>query len=319
MAKGPEPGALDFLTSRMGGMLVGADALISIPPDSEGYDEGMATELADNIAVVEPGDLIFTKTPGKFYAFMRTLAGEPFDHLAIVLNAKQALHIGPHRVRPLALPLLLDPLRQPMVFRPGFSSEAERTSYLAHCKRFLGCKYDTLRVYRFVFSLAAKNVAEIELPLSTVPDDAKRWICTDAVWQALMKNSSTFKTAVSEESLRSTLDNTNICAPSMTDFMRIKDASAALSEVPLPIQDTSRTRAIPGAKSPLEAVADVVNSLIPDNLRDNYGNLRPEARTLLTMLMSYVFYRLFRRYVFTAKPPPEESETTDGEKPRSKL
>lgn len=107
------------------------------------------------------GDLLFVATPGDLYAAARAAAQSDFDHIvcgvgigssrlqqaerclilqAIVLDSKRCLHIGPPKVRVLALSRLLDPRRGPTVLRPNLSSDIVE-NVLADLKRLVGARY----------------------------------------------------------------------------------------------------------------------------------------------------------------------------------
>lgn len=101
---------------------------------------------------VQAGDIILTRTPGAFYEFCRRRAGQAYDHLAIVMNANEFLHVGPPRIRLLPVPLLLNEARNPLVVRPDLN-ELQRTQLLLELSSMVGAPYDVARVYKFTLAL----------------------------------------------------------------------------------------------------------------------------------------------------------------------
>jgi len=289
-----KPSTKDFLISRIGGLVAGGDALIAIPPDSDGYNASLTAELKKNVEVVRPGDLIFTRTPGNFYSFFRILANNSYDHMVVVLDKTTVLHIGPNRIRRLSLPIILDPLRKPFVLRPSFTGDENREKFLAECTALLGRDYDTIRVYQILIVLALKNFLKVELPLTPCNDNATKWTCTDAMWVRLMANSEQFRNTVEE---LSGLDNDTVGCVSMNDFIKVwgKSTVGALQEVELPIRKTTRTSANVRPKES-SGIMSLIAQLIPDSVKNTYENIGPEGRIGLTVLLTYLVYLLVSSY-----------------------
>ena len=57
--------------------------------------------------------------------YHRTLTGQPFDHVTIVLDGGLALHVGPPTIRLLPVRLFLQPQREPRVLRPRIGNYSQ--------------------------------------------------------------------------------------------------------------------------------------------------------------------------------------------------
>lgn len=68
----------------------------------------------------------------------------------IVMEDGKFLHVGPPTIRLLPVELLLEDKRSPKVFRPNLSLQ-EREQLIKSLQTLIGHKYDTVRVYSFVF------------------------------------------------------------------------------------------------------------------------------------------------------------------------
>jgi len=295
MADINKPSVMDFLTSKIGGLVVGGDALIAIPPDSDGRNANLTAELKQNVEAVRSGDIIFSRTPGRFYSVVRSLVNTHYDHMVVVLNKTTVLHIGPSRVRQLSLPIILDPLRKPLVLRPTFTDDSRRERFLHECRALLGTNYDALRVYQLMFVFAVKYWVKIEIPVTPSTEDNKKWICTDAIWLRLLANSEQFRITVDE---LDGLDGNVLGIVSINDFIKIWGGSTvgAFQEVELPITKTSRTSANVSETEWPSSFSALLAEMMPEGIRNAYENIGPEGRIALTAFSAYMFYLLVSSY-----------------------
>jgi hypothetical protein len=108
------------------------------------------------------------------------------------------LHVGPPVVRLLPVHLVLTPNRSPMVFRPAMNDQ-QRKKLLLQLQSLIGQKYSFIRVYSFIFRLAAEKYLGFAQPYpNSGADTPELYICTDAVLKRLLNTSSEFQLAVKE-------------------------------------------------------------------------------------------------------------------------
>lgn len=132
-------------------------------------------ELDARISQVQAGDIILTRTPGTFYGCFRKMAGQTYDHLAIVMDSQQFLHVGPPRIRLLPVPLLLSDARSPLIVRPDLSPQ-QRKHLLAELSGMVGAPYDVARVYKFTFALSMCKLGHQPSP-TNLPLNAETPLC----------------------------------------------------------------------------------------------------------------------------------------------
>jgi hypothetical protein len=65
------------------------------------------------------------------------------------MPGNQFLHIGPPMIRLMPVELLLDPKRDPLVYRPRLA-DVERENLIESLRTLVGQQYNTIRVYSFV-------------------------------------------------------------------------------------------------------------------------------------------------------------------------
>lgn len=176
------------------------------------------TQLIQLKQALKPGDLLIVRTPGQFYRLFRLFTGHKFDHLAIVMNNNEFLHVGPPDIRLLPIELLLQPNRKTIVLRPKLKQN-ELNQLLLTLNNLIGQKYDSIKVYSFIAKLAiqkfitGKNkqflikhpAIKDSLILSNTlnnknnynnSNDIHSFICTDAILSRLMGVSEEFRCTV---------------------------------------------------------------------------------------------------------------------------
>ena len=172
------------------------DASRSLSPQS-------VRRLSARSSAVQPGDLILVRTPGSVYALFRRVSGHVYDHLAVVMEGGQVLHVGPPTIRLLPVALLLQPSRHPVVYRPQLSA-AQRAELIASLQALIGSQYDAVKVFRFIAQLASRQSTQqrrsrAALPpadlasLSSITSPSSSLICTDAILNRLLAVSPAFR------------------------------------------------------------------------------------------------------------------------------
>ena len=81
-------------------------------------------EVAESKAsLMQPGDLILTRTPSVIYAFFRGLGYSDYDHIAVVLDERYSLHISYPRSKKVPTSIFTHLKREPLVLRPKFADK----------------------------------------------------------------------------------------------------------------------------------------------------------------------------------------------------
>lgn len=130
---------------------------------------------------VEPGDLILVKSRGWVFAAGRRLAGNPYDHIAVVVADGRTLNIDKPRSRSLPIERLLRDSLEPLVLRPTWPTGEARDAFVAWIEELEGRDYDVRRTLRLLGSLLVRRVTRLTWPLRAPVASQPRWICTDAV------------------------------------------------------------------------------------------------------------------------------------------
>lgn len=118
--------------------------------------------------------------------------------IGVVLDATTFLHIGPPQIRILPIYILLEPERDPLVLRPRALSEESKQQFLNELRQLEGLPYSSLRVYRYLSSLALSRFSGVVRPLSMqhIGDQSENYICTDSILLRLAKYSPDIMSAV---------------------------------------------------------------------------------------------------------------------------
>ncbi|SPQ96454.1 unnamed protein product (mitochondrion) [Plasmodiophora brassicae] len=120
------------------------------------------------VAALQPGDLILVSTPGAFYSFFRSVTRQPYDHIAGVVTADTALHIGPYKARLLPIARFLTPSRHPLVLRPTLSNE-ERQNFVSALEGMIGQDYNLVQVFDLIVRLTMQRHFGIHMPAVPQP------------------------------------------------------------------------------------------------------------------------------------------------------
>ena len=161
------------------------------PPRERAERAGMVSWHADPVHV-EPGDLVLVQSPGRFFGVVRRLGGNPYDHVAVVVDDGLSVNIDKPAARTLPVERLLRESLHPLVLRPRFASEDERTRFVAAIEQLLRAPYDVRRTLWLVERLLEQRLLGRARPLPPLGWDRERWICTDAVLLGLERHVSGF-------------------------------------------------------------------------------------------------------------------------------
>jgi len=77
-------------------------------------------QAQEKAEMLQPGDLILTKTPSCIYQMFRNLGCSEYDHISVVLDEYYSLHISYPRAKKVPTTLFTHIKREPMVIRPEF-------------------------------------------------------------------------------------------------------------------------------------------------------------------------------------------------------
>eukprot|EP01084_Bolivina_argentea_P026458 49213_1 len=278
------------------------DALAAIPEGEQGYDPKIASKVAPNLSLIKPGDLILTRTSSTLYNVLRAFTSEPYDHIAVVLNNKLVLHIGPGRIRTLSLVRLLEPQRSPLVLRPILSSN-EKQQFLNKCWSMIGEKYDLVRVFDFVLRLILLNWTPIQIPfkkirvnitnINDINDDIftsqniknRQWVCSDAIMHKLIKVNNKYKQYLindsnSNKKLKQIMFN-NLGSLTIKDFITMAQNTNNLFQI---IQ-------LPLISSDCKSNTNILTTL--QQLINIFTELTLAQKILLITLILYLLNHLF--------------------------
>lgn len=143
-----------------------------------------------------PGDLVLTQTPGPIHATIRNLAHSRYDHLAIIIDDENMLHVAPPYIRLLSSNILLMKKRNPLVIRVNMTSE-ERSNMIKVLLKSIGERYDYARVLGLsvrVFASKMLNMGKKEE--KSALDQTKFNICSDLIAYIMMEASPKFRSVV---------------------------------------------------------------------------------------------------------------------------
>jgi hypothetical protein len=130
---------------------------------------------------LEAGDLVLVKSRGLVSAAGRRLAGNPYDHVGVVVHDGQTINIDKPRTRLLPVDRLLRASHQPLVLRPAWASPEARDGFVHWIEGLAGREYDVARTLRLLGRLVLRRLLHVRWALPRPAPDWPRWICTDAV------------------------------------------------------------------------------------------------------------------------------------------
>ena len=96
-----------------------------LSPESHAYDNILDTHISQEervesesiIKKLKVGDIIFTATPNLLHQVARKFVGVTYDHVSVVINDTQGIHISPPQISRISLSYLTVPSHSPMVLR----------------------------------------------------------------------------------------------------------------------------------------------------------------------------------------------------------
>ena len=191
----------------------------------------MLSELTS--AVVREGDIILLRTPGIVYSLARSAVSHEYDHAVVVVPGGKVVHVSPPKVSLLSLKRVLEPRRRPLVLRPNLSGEQMR-AFIDCILGIVGQPYGTREMMALVGRLVVSEFRGSRPPpaashQSHVANETKerKWICTDAIADALSRSSDEFRAAFADANL----DAAAAGSVSLSDFLRIARSPGELLSV----------------------------------------------------------------------------------------
>lgn len=154
-------------------------------------DERPASRWAE-MTTARPGDLILVRSRGVVFRLGRRVAGNPYDHVAVVTSDGRTLNIDKPSARLLPLGRVLRAGLEPLVLRPRFASVGEQAAFVADLERLVSAPYDVERTLWLLERLVERRLTGRARRLPPLGPDRPRWICTDAVLLALERHVSGF-------------------------------------------------------------------------------------------------------------------------------
>jgi hypothetical protein len=142
-------------------------------------EKEFASQIASSLL---PGDIILvkiiqTQTPmSPSYEVLRSMACSYFDHVAVLLEDKTCLQIGPPKVQEMPAYYFLVMSRKPLVLRLKPSS---RQAFLNNLTRMIGKHYNYLKAVNTWISLFF--LEKLKIPLKVKNDDSESPICSDGI------------------------------------------------------------------------------------------------------------------------------------------
>ncbi|HSD88863.1 MAG TPA: hypothetical protein VLB44_15150 [Kofleriaceae bacterium] len=130
---------------------------------------------------LEPGDLVLVKSPGLVFRLGRTIGGNPYDHVGVVVSNGQTINIDKPSARLLPVERLVRARLRPLVLRPVWESPEARDRFVAWIESLSGREYDVRRTLRLIGRLMLKRFLRVTWPLERPDAGRAKWICTDAV------------------------------------------------------------------------------------------------------------------------------------------
>ena len=103
-------------------------------------------EKADQTCtLIQPGDLIFTKTPGNLYEVLRMIVGMEYDHISVALSKKEIIHISMPNISRVPVRFLTLSRQNPFIVRLRLAPEV-LSKFIGELHNFLGEEYSYGRV-----------------------------------------------------------------------------------------------------------------------------------------------------------------------------
>ena len=172
-------------------------------------------QAQDKATMLQPGDLILTKTPSCIYQMFRNLGGpSDYDHISVVLDETYSLHISYPRAKKVPTTLFTHIKREPMVIRPLFQTPEHKETFIKALQyEALGRQYDMNRVVHMLFSIQVYNLGKY--------NDKKtdKVVCSHQIYRCLRDSMPSFKRQVKEDK---SLEYHKYGTFSIQDFVRLQ-------------------------------------------------------------------------------------------------
>jgi len=181
------------------------------------------------IKKVQPGDLLIVKTPGLLYSFGRRLTRNTHDHIAVVLNNYKTLNIVVPKtiIRPIFI--FIRPKKEPILLRPQWKNLDQRNKFISEIKKFKASVYNIRKTILGIILTTFYSWLGIRIPMKKLRPSAKKWICTEAILNVLLKVLPCFKKIE-----RVKLDYHSIGFATINDFLRISQQNPEILKIIYP-------------------------------------------------------------------------------------
>ena len=140
----------------------------------------------------EPGDLILVRSTDAIFAVARWLAGNAYDHVAVVVDGGRTVNVDKPMTRSLPVERLLRRRLHPVVLRPAFRDAHRRAAFVRWIESLTARRYDTRRTLRLFGRMLLRRVVRWAPPMEPPRPEQDRWICTDAVLVGLEAHAPSF-------------------------------------------------------------------------------------------------------------------------------
>jgi hypothetical protein len=174
----------------------------------------------------EPGDLILVSSPGWGFALGRWAAGNPYDHIAVVVRNGLSTNIDKPASRKLPAAKLLKPHLSPIVLRPRWQTEEQRERFVDWMESLDGLAYDVERTLKLIPRILLRRFFRLALPFKQLEGARDKWICTDAVFLGL-ERSAHFRDVIQNNKK---LDWVALRCATTNDFLRMAEKHPELME-----------------------------------------------------------------------------------------
>ncbi|KRX08946.1 hypothetical protein PPERSA_08149 [Pseudocohnilembus persalinus] len=153
-------------------------------------------KFAENLQnIIQPGDIIITKTPTTVYNIVRKLTKSEYDHVSIVLDKQNVIHIAPPQIRLINSQIFLTQKHKPIIIRANLS-ENQINDFLQNLMSQQNLNYDYNECLKLLGLKFLNNFVVLEkIPNITAQSSIiyKKKICSDLVFYCLAMVSQEFK------------------------------------------------------------------------------------------------------------------------------
>lgn len=95
--------------------------------------------ITDVLGRVQVGDVLFTRTNSSLYQVGRRILGIKYDHVSVVINQREVIHISPPIISKIDIRCMLHQEREPLIYRMALDKKDELLDIL---NNYLGERYN---------------------------------------------------------------------------------------------------------------------------------------------------------------------------------